>query len=364
MTALISLVNGLTLKDKNLCEKLPSEILRHVFKIIYEDGLNDRAEMLEDLYTCIQVNKRWCETAMPILWSNIIPSASVINVYMSFFTPDERNELISKGIPFQKISTKSSLTFCYPSFLRVLNLHEFSSAIFHWCLQECRQPISIQYNILLRGLLVILARHCKTLQQLHLDRRLLLDNMHHELWLLLHESTTRNLITSVRKLCLDVRKIINEDCLRLLCESCRHLRILKVDMTLVEPFWSWDSRIAQLISSQKYLCSFIMKRGKCTDALISALESHTSSLRLIHFRRVDFSKCTSIGTFKSDCKNLEVLIIHGCKYLSGNVREELINASFPKLIELDVNGTDFDGAMVSWNNCVGRRNENQELKFY
>ncbi|CAG8595657.1 12266_t:CDS:2 [Acaulospora morrowiae] len=347
-----------------MCEKLPSEVLRHVFKIIYEDGINDRAEMLEDLYTCIQVNKRWCVTAMPILWSNIIPSPSVINTFMSFFTSEERKELGSKGVPFHNIPNKTFMTFCYPSFLRVLNLQEFTSAIFNWCLQECPQPIAIPYNALLRGLFVILASHCKTLQQLHMDRRLYIDNMHHELWLLLQDKTTRGLISPVRKLCLDVRKIINEDCLKLLCENVRYVRVLRVDMTINQHYWSWDLQVARLISSQKSLTSFTMKRGKCSNAIISALEQHSQTLRLIHFRRVDFSKCNSINTLKYDCKNLEVLIMYGCKHLSENVREEISEANFPKLVELDIEGTDCGEGLVSKSRSSVNRKENLEIKFY
>ncbi|CAG8543964.1 10084_t:CDS:2 [Diversispora eburnea] len=351
-----------------MIEKLPSEILRHVFKIIYEDGSINRAEMLEDLYTCIQINKRWCKIAMPILWSNIIQSASVINTYMCFFTSEERKELSTKGVPFINIPHKTLMTFCYPSFLRVLNLQEFTSAIFSWCLHECPQPISIPYNALLRGLLNILARHCKTLQQLYLDRRYYLDNMHHELWLILQDPITRMLISSVRKLRLDVRKIISEECSKLLSEYVRNVKVLIVDMTIMGSYWSWDIRIAQLISSQKCLTSFTMKGGKCTKIIISALEQHSKTLKMIFFRRIDFSDCDSINSLRYDCENLEVLIINNCKNLSEKIREEISIAYFPKLVELDVEGTggtDNCGQILvsKGRNSVNRR-ENLKINFY
>jgi hypothetical protein len=188
--------------------------LQEIFSILYNDGINtDRAETLEDLYSCIFVNKHWSVNATPILWSNIIPSPGAITTYMAFFGDKERKELENSGIPFNNVCCDiNSTTYCYPSFLKSISMHELSSTIFFWCRNNCPQPISKQYNLLLRGILNIFANNCITLYQLDLDKRSLLDCLHHELWILLQEPNCRPFISRVKQLSLDIRKLVNDEC--------------------------------------------------------------------------------------------------------------------------------------------------------
>ncbi|CAI2161764.1 19382_t:CDS:2 [Funneliformis geosporum] len=335
-------------------DKIPTEILREVFSILYNDGINtDRAETLEDLYSCTLVSKYWSANSTPILWSNIIPSQGIITTYMAFFTDKERKLLEKSGISFNHVDERKSATFCYPSFLKSISMQELSQAIFLWCRNNCPQPISKQYNLLLRGILNIFAKHCVTLYQLDLDKRSLLDNLHHELWILLQEPNYQSFISNIKQLSLDVRKLVNVECLELLCQTCQRLVF---DMTLDETYWSSDQKLAEIIKSQKELKTFYLRRGKITQTIISALEYHAKSLKMLHFRRVDFKKCKSLRSIFKESNQLEVLIVHGCKNLSENIRKELMNiTSFPKLVEVDCEG------LVTWNTVI-KRHEYQNIQ--
>lgn len=132
-------------------------------------------------------------------------------------------------------------------------------------------------------------------------------------------------------------------------------------MTVDETYWSSDSRLADFIKSQKELKTFYLRRGKITPKIVSALEIHAKSLKMLHFRRVDFEKCESLQSIFNDSKQLEVLIVRGCKNLSENVCEELMNTtSFPKLVEVDFEDSNCEGLM-SWSTVV-KRHEHQNIQ--
>jgi hypothetical protein len=132
-------------------------------------------------------------------------------------------------------------------------------------------------------------------------------------------------------------------------------------MTVDETYWTSDSRLADFIKSQKELKTFYLRRGKITPKIVSALEIHAKSLKMLHFRRVDFEKCESLQSIFNDSKQLEVLIVRGCKNLNENICEELMNTtSFPKLVEVDFEDSNCEGLM-SWSTVV-KRHEHQNIQ--
>jgi hypothetical protein len=54
-------------------------------------------------------------------------------------------------------------------------------------------------------------------------------------------------------------------------------------MTVDETYWSFDRRLADFIRSQKELKTFYLRRGKLTSKIVSALEIHAKSLKMLHF---------------------------------------------------------------------------------
>jgi hypothetical protein len=76
---------------------------------------------------------------------------------------------------------------------------------------------------------------------------------------------------------------------------------------------------------------------------------------------VNFEKCKSLQSIFNESKQLEVLILNGCKNLNENVCEELMNTpTFPKLVEVDFEDSDCEGLM-SWRTVV-KRLEHQNIQ--
>ena len=53
-------------------------------------------------------------------------------------------------------------------------------------------------------------------------------------------------------------------------------------MTVDETYWPSDNKLADIINSQKELKTFYLRRGKITPKIISALEVHAKSLKMLH----------------------------------------------------------------------------------
>lgn len=96
---------------------------------------------LDELFSCILVNREWCQIAVPILWSdpwknidiyvvfntkyvghgNIKKYILLISTYISCLSDDDQNNLKLFGIPISDLKP----FFNYPMFLRYLNYHHF-----------------------------------------------------------------------------------------------------------------------------------------------------------------------------------------------------------------------------------------------
>ena len=104
-----------------------SNLNRDILYLIFEELQNDK----KTFFSCIFVNKTWCETAIPILWRNpwkfLENKMSLFNVLISHFSDETRKKLseyeLLKEIPYQKLS------FYYINFCRHLNLIEIQRII-------------------------------------------------------------------------------------------------------------------------------------------------------------------------------------------------------------------------------------------
>ncbi|RGB41191.1 hypothetical protein C1646_663255 [Rhizophagus diaphanus] len=98
-----------------------SKLNKDILFLVFEE-LQDNAKFL---FSCLMVNRIWCETVIPILWKN--PWRYTINYYnknslysilTSYLSNDIKEILTKKGI---KIS-RQSLVFDYLSFCRSINI--------------------------------------------------------------------------------------------------------------------------------------------------------------------------------------------------------------------------------------------------
>ena len=94
--------------------QLPADCLNEVFEYLEGDAVT--------LRSCLLVNRLWCEVSVRILWRSIRNYNSLISCL-----PYESKEILSKnGII---ISTLASPTFNYPSFCKILSVHEVNNKI-------------------------------------------------------------------------------------------------------------------------------------------------------------------------------------------------------------------------------------------
>src|SRR6266516_1455151 len=106
-----------------------SKLNGDVLYLIFEELQDDK----ETLYSCISINKTWCETIIPILWRNPWKyylkgkkKKSLLNVIISHLQ-DELKKNLKKSLKNKKIdfftnSYQRSLLFDYISFCKHLNL--------------------------------------------------------------------------------------------------------------------------------------------------------------------------------------------------------------------------------------------------
>jgi hypothetical protein len=88
---------------------------------------------IKTLFTCLTVNKTWCETIIPILWKNPWKSSlkeknSLCNVIISHLSDESRKNLKSQGVDFLTNHYQRPL-FNYVNFCRQLNLNNLNKII-------------------------------------------------------------------------------------------------------------------------------------------------------------------------------------------------------------------------------------------
>ncbi|PKY42644.1 hypothetical protein RhiirA4_456477 [Rhizophagus irregularis] len=120
---------------------LNNDILYLIFEELQDDD--------NSLYSCLLVNKTWCETTVPILWKDPWKrlkngkERSLLNVIISHLSKESRNNL-GQHFDFLIESYQNSL-FNYISFCRHLNLNEIQRIIDVELVQE-KSSISIIRN--------------------------------------------------------------------------------------------------------------------------------------------------------------------------------------------------------------------------
>ncbi|RIA84718.1 hypothetical protein C1645_831840 [Glomus cerebriforme] len=108
-----------------------SQLNKDILFLLFEEFHNDS----KSLFSCLLVNRLWCETVIPILWRNpwsygiIYQNKSYLFAIIAFYLPISIKEfLISQGINFPSISYQS-LLFDYLSFCRSININIINSII-------------------------------------------------------------------------------------------------------------------------------------------------------------------------------------------------------------------------------------------
>src|SRR3954462_12990160 len=109
-----------------MASKLPVDILSIIFEDIEQE--ND-----ESLYSCILVNKEWCQIAVPFLWKNpwkkvnnstTNRSKKLFNCFLMMMPEESKEFLKMNGIKFlveDSFSKNETLLFNYSSFCKIID---------------------------------------------------------------------------------------------------------------------------------------------------------------------------------------------------------------------------------------------------
>src|ERR1043165_4803714 len=111
------------------------------------DCINEILEYLEDdgiaLFSCVLVNRLWCQVSVRILWRSIRNYVTLIGCL-----PKKSKKVLRKNNVLTSILNSNNPIFNYASFCKKLSFHQVNNKIEQ--LLKDHQPISSQYHDNLR----------------------------------------------------------------------------------------------------------------------------------------------------------------------------------------------------------------------
>src|ERR1044072_4117148 len=118
-----------------------SKLNRDVFYSIFEESQDDKST----LYSCLLVDKTWCEMVVPVLWKDPWKSLNerkmklLLNVIISHLPTESRNNL-SQRVNFLTSSYDKPF-FDYISFCKHLNLSEIEKMLEKFQIPDIKEEI-------------------------------------------------------------------------------------------------------------------------------------------------------------------------------------------------------------------------------
>src|SRR6266496_2288781 len=96
--------------------QLPADCLNEIFEYLEDDKFT--------LYSCILVNRLWCEVSVRILWRNVFNfNKRTYNTLISCL-PNESKEIMSKNGIIISTQTSKLPIFNYASFCKALSINQ------------------------------------------------------------------------------------------------------------------------------------------------------------------------------------------------------------------------------------------------
>ncbi|CAG8561118.1 10739_t:CDS:1, partial [Scutellospora calospora] len=288
---------------------LSNECIQHVFKFVGD----------KELYSCLFVNKYWCENVIPILWSrpfrNLSPQhqSKLLPIYLACLTPEEKTAL--KKI-FRKIKIKIRVpkyqpTYKYETYLQELSFKDLEAAIFSWLNSLFRKPIknthdaNVQIEHLKSLLCTLFFRSSKNLHKLIIDKHLSFTDIPE---VVVFSET--GILTRLRKLQINFRKSENIiDLLESLHIYCKSLEYLEINFIEFENNEAIFNSISNLIDKQEKLQELrlgYIQSSNGTRTILTSIKSQIQNINSIYFNEVNFKGISLkvLGT----CPNLKNLV--------------------------------------------------------
>ncbi|CAG8518993.1 25374_t:CDS:2 [Racocetra persica] len=343
----------------------------HILPLVIEFLSKDK----KSLHACLQVNRLWCQAAVPVLWSDPFRHVNdhkenfpeVIFIYLGSLEKSAKQKILSK-IPADKKSHFKTPTFEYVKFLKHFNYWMFVSSI-----KEAARML----NNLEEVNVVYTSPDSKTQFLYFNDKPPLEGVLHtHVLNLIFNRSKRVNYFTisdhfglghileaddynqfghaldgdflePIKKLsfCTDYGSLYKV--FSWIPDFCPNVKHLKFRLKTIRD--SDAKTITDVLSKFKDLRTFKLKvyyRGQQQEENLPSIANHIHSLTTIVIRHCNFKKNNLIQEIVQ-CKGLVELKILLCKGLTVDKANLLINADFPMLEIVELWG-DYCKEVVNW----------------
>jgi hypothetical protein len=144
-----------------MSHQLPADCLNEIFDYLEKDKVT--------LYSCLLVNRLWCEVAVRILWKDVLCSSiprpkellSLLSPLIACFPNESKDFLYNNGIIFTTSTWKAPL-FNYISYCKILSINKIDQMIQHAFLQNSNSD----KNLILQEILKVLMNQISSLKSL------------------------------------------------------------------------------------------------------------------------------------------------------------------------------------------------------
>ncbi|CAG8671500.1 13015_t:CDS:2, partial [Ambispora leptoticha] len=306
---------------------LSAECIQNIFLFLYEDTA--------DLFSCLLVNRFWCQNSVALLWRrpwipghsrNQESASKLIQIYVSCLPEEAKKNLIKNGINFRTPSTP--LAFDYASFLRDLDYDQIESE------EETEEETERKTKLVANELCKLFMSKCATFFSLCLATRA--DQVDYPF--LPSFPNTGNYLSKLREFtCQGDEKAELFIALSQVCKDIHRISVSGTSYSIWTPNYEADTlSLASLIKAQTRLKSLCLYgyQGFLAN-ILNALEYQRHSLESLELRYTDIkseSDCNSLETL-SQCGNLTSLKLHNC---SIPPNEKLMHLTkFSRLEEFD-----------------------------
>ncbi|CAG8803287.1 33391_t:CDS:2 [Gigaspora margarita] len=270
--------------------RLPADCLYDIFNLLKDD--------IKSLHSCILVNRLWCETAIPYLWSHPFkrstpPAPSLINILVACLSDTEKSVLIQNGI---KISSqlKKPPTFDYAAFIPNLGLESLYSSVQNWTMRQSVKRHTLGVDLSLQNI--------KNLTIRYTSDQFLFDPLLKQ------------------------------------AETIEYLSVIKSSEAGLRNFEDLQY-LSSLIFAQSKLRSFSLM---CYDtvngfspSVLTPLASQADTLVSLNLHGIPFPGDSSIHAL-TICTNLEELDIRRCTNGPGCQLDQILIAEFPNLRKVKI----------------------------
>ncbi|GBB91899.1 hypothetical protein RclHR1_19320003 [Rhizophagus clarus] len=324
---------------------IPNDIIREIISHVDPKDINT-------LYSCLLINRAWCEHIIPLLWKNpfnIIKKnpRKLVSIYFNFC--DEQTKSIIRIVNHNKTLIK------YPSYLQKVSFMKIYDATLDLVLfnnnkaenekiqsfpSKKDQILSIMLS---KEILKMFLNNSPRLEYLKIDisrelkRRTCCE--------FISFSSLNTALTRLNTLhCSNDNA--NNEILKVIAQSSTSIKNI-----IISENDDWNNynvgiinlTISKLIKVQQGIEKVTINEvSKGITEILSSLKSQKNTLKELHFNHVSFIKDENALKYISNfSENLKELRFKNCYGLTNNVMKQLLNVEFPKLISLEINNDDY-----------------------